>query len=128
MSDSTRLKYLRIALVGIIFIFGLYSLMIAWPSLWPSGWIWHTDHSDYPLMIVGVYATLGVFLILAARDPLAHRSLIWFTVWSSVVHGCIMAVQALAPNSHGHLVGDVPALFFIAIVLALLTPRESRAG
>jgi len=130
MSDSTRLKYLRIALVlvGIIFIFGLYSLMIAWPSLWPSGWIWHTDHSDYPLMIVGVYATLGVFLILAARDPLAHRSLIWFTVWSSVVHGCIMAVQALAPNSHGHLVGDVPALFFIAIVLALLTPRESRAA
>jgi len=79
-------------------------------------------------MIVGVYATLGVFLILAARDPLAHRSLIWFTVWSSVVHGCIMAVQALAPNSHGHLVGDVPALFIIAIVLALLTPRESRAG
>src|SRR5215831_18952060 len=126
MSDSTRLKYLRIALVlvGIIFIFGIYSLMIAWPS----GWTWHTGHSDYPLMIVGVYATLGVFLILAARDPLAHRSLIWFTVWSSVIHGSIMAVQALAPNSHGHLVGDVPALFIIAIVLALLTPRGSRAA
>ena len=130
MSDSTRLKYLRIALVlvGIIFIFGLYLLMIAWPSVWPSGWTWHTGHSDYPLMIVGIYATLGVFLILAARDPLAHRSLIWFTVWSSVVHGGIMAVQALAPNSHGHLVGDVPALFIIAIVLAVLTPRGSRVA
>jgi hypothetical protein len=126
MSDSTRLKYLRIALVlvGIIFIFGIYSLMIAWPS----GWTWHTGHSDYPLMIVGIYATLGVFLILAARDPLAHRSLIWFTVFSSVVHGGIMAVQALAPNSHGHLVGDVPALFIVAIVLAVLTPRGSRAA
>ena len=126
MSDSTRLKYLRIALVlvGIIFIFGIYSLMIAWPS----GWTWHTGHSDYRLMIVGIYATLGVFLILAARDPLAHRSLIWFTVWSSVVHAIIMAVQALAPNSHGHLVGDVPALFIIAIVLALLTPRGSQAN
>src|SRR5215475_1869652 len=126
MSDSTRLKYLRIALVlvGIIFIFGIYSLMIAWPS----GWTWHTGHSDYPLMIVGIYATLGVFLILAARDPLAHRSLIWFTVWSSVVHGGIMAVQALAPNSHGHLVGDVPALLIIAIVLALLTPRRNRGA
>jgi hypothetical protein len=126
MSNSTRLKYLRIALVlvGIIFIFGLYSLMIAWPS----GWTWHTGHSDYPLMIVGIYATLGVFLILAARDPLANRSLIWFTVWSSVIHGGIMAGQALAPNSHGHLVGDVPALFIIAIVLALLTPRESQAA
>ena len=125
MVDSTRLSYLRIALVlvGIIFIFGIYSLMIAWPS----GWTWHTGHSDYPLMIVGVYATLGVFLILAARDPLAHRSLIWFTVWSSVVHASIMAVQALAPNSHAHLVGDVPALFIIAIVLALLTPRGRDA-
>jgi len=72
MSNSTRLKYLRIALVlvGIIFIFGLYLLMIAWPSIWPSGWTWHTGHSDYPLMIVGVYATLGVFLLLAARSPL----------------------------------------------------------
>ena len=131
ISDSSRLKYLRIALVlvGIIFIFGLYSLMIAWPSLWPSGWIWHTDHSDYPLMIVGVYATLGVFLILAARDPLEHRSLIWFTVWSSVVHGGIMAFQSFEmPENHGHLVGDVPALFIIAIVLALLTPRGSQAN
>ena len=130
MNDAARLKYLRIALVtiGIIFILGLYSLMIAWPWIWPSGWLWHTGHSDYPPMIVGIYAALGVFLILAARDPLANRSLIWFTVWSSIVHGSIMAVQALAPNSNGHLVGDVPALFIIAIVLALLTPRRSRAA
>ena len=48
-------------------------------------------------MILGVYATLGVFLIVASRDPLAHRSLIWFAVWSSVVHGLIMAVQS-SPN------------------------------
>ena len=124
MIETTQLKYLRIALalIGIIFIC-IYPLMI----VWPSGWKWHTGHSDYPLMIVGIYATLGVFLILARRDPLAHRSLIWFTVWSSVVHGGIMAVQALAPNSHGHLVGDVPALFIVAIVLGLLMPRGSQA-
>ena len=124
MIETTQLKYLRVALllIGTIFIC-IYPLMI----VWPSGWKWHSGHSDYPLMIVGIYATLGLFLILAARDPLAHRSLIWFTVWSSVIHGGIMAVQALAPNSHGHLVGDVPALLIVAIVLALLTPRESRA-
>ncbi|MDQ2868122.1 MAG: hypothetical protein M3R59_06915, partial [Verrucomicrobiota bacterium] len=102
----------------------IYLLMI----VWPSGWTWHSGHSDYPLMIVGIYATLGVFLLLAARDPLAHRSLIWFTVWSSVVHGGIMAVQALAPNSHAHFAGDVPALFIVAIVLALLTPRGDQAA
>ena len=127
MSNSTRLKYLRIALVfvGIIFIFGLYLLMIAWPSIWPSGWTWHTGHSDYPLMIVGVYATLGVFLLLAARSPLDNLSLIWFTVWSSVVHASIMAFQSFEmPENHGHLVGDVPALFIIAAVLGFLTPRR----
>jgi len=51
-------------------------------------------------------------------------SLIWFTVWSSVVHGGIMAVQSLANSQYmGHLWGDVLALFVVAIALALLTPR-----
>ena len=102
MNDSARLKYLRIALVvvGIIFIFGIYLLMI----VWPSGWRWHAGHSDYPVMIVGVYATLGVFLLVAARNPLQYRSLIWFTVWSSVVHAGIMALQSFEmPHNHGHL-------------------------
>ena len=59
-------------------------------------------------MILSIYATLGVFLILASRDPLAHRSLIWFTVWSSVVHGAVMAVQAVVHPQHiAHLWGDV---------------------
>jgi len=92
---------------------------------WPSGWTWHVGHSDYPMMIVGIYATLGVFLILAAHDPLANLSLIWFTVWSSVVHGGIMAVQAVTqPQQMGHLAGDVPALFIVAVALAILTPRS----
>ena len=80
------------------------------------------------MMIVGIYATLGIFLLLASRDPLAHRSLIWFTVWSSVVHGGIMAFQAIKdPLEHGHLIGDVPALFAVAIALALLMPRSTTA-
>ena len=124
MPDDGRLKYLRIALilVGVIFLVGIYPLMI----IWPSGWAWHTGHSDYPLMIVGIYATLGVFLIMAARDPPAHLSLIWFTVWSSLVHAAIMAVQSFEmPENHGHLLGDVPALLVVAVVLAVLTPREA---
>ena len=126
MAEQDDLRLLRIALVavGIVFVAGIYPLMI----LWPAGWTWHSGHSDYPLMIVGVYATLGVFLILAARDPLANRPLIWFTVWSSLVHGGIMAAQSFeGPENHGHLVGDVPALLIVALVLALLTPRGNRA-
>ena len=69
------------------------------------------------MMIVGVYATLGVFLLNASRNPHAHRSLIWFTVWSSVVHAGIMAVQSMPAAHSGHRLGDVPALFLVAIVL-----------
>jgi hypothetical protein len=120
---ATRLRILRVALVlfGLIFLFGVYPLMMAW---WPSGWRWNPNQTEYEQMILGVYATLGVFLILASRNPLQHRSLIWFTVWSNLVHGGIMAVQAMnIPTEHGHLLGDVPALVLVAVVLAVLMPR-----
>jgi hypothetical protein len=126
MSDESRRFYLRIALiaVGLIAIFGLYPLLI----LWPSGWSWGHGHSHYVMMIVGIYATLGVFLLIASQNPEVNRSLIWFTIWSSVVHGGIMAVQAIGDTEErGHLLGDVPALFLIAVVLAFLMPRTARA-
>ncbi len=127
MPNTDHVKYLRIALAlfGLIFLVGIYPLTI----IWPSGWAWHTGQSDYLQMILGIYATLGVFLLIASRDPLAHRSLIWFTVWSSVVHGGIMAAQSLENPEHiGHLWGDVLALFLVAIVLGLLTPRGAAVA
>src|SRR5262245_22231131 len=114
MSSQALLK-LALAVFGTIFLV-IYPLAI----VWPSGWAWHAGaphDSQYFLMIVGVYATLGVFLLIASRDPQAHRSLIWFTVWSSVVHGGIMAAQAMPAEHHGHLFGDVPALFLVAGLL-----------
>ena len=123
MTDSERVKYLRIVLlvVGVIFIAGIYPLTI----VWPSGWAWNTGQSEYLQMIMGIYATLGVFLLIASRDPLQHRSLIWFTVWSSVVHGGIMAAQSLSNAQYmGHLLGDVLALFVVAIAIALFMPRR----
>jgi hypothetical protein len=79
-------------------------------------------------MILAIYATLGVFLLLAARNPIANRSLIWFAVWSSVVHGGVMAVQSFdGDHNMGHLWGDVAALFAVAAVLAMLMPREATA-
>jgi hypothetical protein len=117
-----RLNSLRVALIacGLAFLLGLYPLTV----LWPAGWAWHhTGQSMYLQMILGVYATLGVFLLIASRDPLANRSLIWFTVWSSIVHAGVMAAQSIVYSEHrGHLLGDVPALFIIAAVLAVLMP------
>lgn len=123
MNSNTRLGVLRVVLVvtGLIFIFGVYPLMM---SLWPSGWRWQPNQPEYEQMILGVYATLGVFLIIASRNPLQHTSLIWFTVWSSLVHAGIMTVQAInAPSEHGHLLGDIPALAIVALLLAVFTPR-----
>ena len=127
MNLETRLRFLRVALVvfGLIFLIGVYPLMMAW---WPSGWRWQPNQPEYEQMILGVYATLGVFLIIASRNPLQHRSLIWFTVWSSLVHGGIRAVQAMQmPAEHGHLLGDIPALLLVAVVLAVLMPRGVSA-
>ncbi|MFA7282484.1 MAG: DUF6632 domain-containing protein [Sterolibacterium sp.] len=123
MTETDRLKYLRVALllIGLFCVFGIYPLTL----VWPSGWCWSQGRSEYLEMILGIYATLGVFLVIASRNPLAHRSLIWFTVWSSIVHGGIMAIQStLYPQNIGHLWGDVPALFAVAATLAILTPRE----
>ncbi len=124
MSGSTRMALLRAALVvfGLTFIFGIYTLGL----VWPSGWTWGMGHSHYLMMIIVVYATLGVFLVLAARDPESNRSLISFTIWSSAAHAGLMAIQAFSdPMERGHLYGDVPALLLVALVLGLLMPRAA---
>ena len=122
MSD-TSVRPLKIALqlVGLIFILGVAPLT----RLWPSGWAWHPDNAAYLQMIIGIYATLGVFLLLASRDPARNLSLIWFTIWSSVVHAGIMAVHAFSdPGEMGHLPGDVAALLVVAGVLTVLVLRS----
>jgi hypothetical protein len=121
--DADRLLRIALIAVGLIFTVGIYPLSI----VWPSGWAWGHGHSHYLMMIIGIYATLGVFLLLASRDPQAHSSVIWFTVWSSVVHGAIMAVQSFTdPMETGHLIADVPALFIVAVVLGVLMLRAKR--
>lgn len=127
MTPEIREKYLKLALrvFGVIFLL-VYPISI----IWPSGWVWHGGEGVYYFqMIVGVYAVLGVFLIIAANDPSQHRSLILFTVWSSVVHALIMAAQAFGdPKETGHLVGDIPALLLVAALLGYLMPRKKIAN
>lgn len=116
MNTESKRKILQLALrvFGVIFLF-VYPLGF----IWPSGWVWCGGMGTYYLqMIAGIYAVLGVFLITAAKNPEAHRSLISFTVWSSVVHATIMGVQAFGDEHEGgHLMGDVPALVLVAVVL-----------
>jgi Family of unknown function (DUF6632) len=123
MNDEIKLRYLRIALYvfGTFFVVGVWTMM----QVWPSGWGWEPRQPEYEQMIIGVYATLGFFLILAAKNPLENRSLILFTIWSSVVHAAIMLVQALRdPIEQQNLIGDIPALFLVAIILWFLLPKR----
>ena len=119
---------LSVALIA----FGLaFCLIFPLSILWSSGWAWHSGSAasnDYFMMIVGVYIVLGIFMIRAAKDPAANASLIWFVVWSSVVHAAVMAWESLrTPMMMGHLVGDVPALIIAALVLGVLMSRNDTA-
>ena len=122
MDLDRRIRALEIVLrlTGFAFAIGVPVLT----RVWPDAWMWEPRQPEYEQMIVGVYVTLGVFVWLAARDPLRNLSLIWFTAWSSLVHGGIMAVQAMVDTTErANLIGDVPALLLIGIALAVLTPR-----
>src|SRR6478736_2777271 len=119
MPSAYKLLQLALAVFGAIFLL-LYPLSL----VWPSGWAWHSGapyQSMYFMMIVGLYATLGVFLLNAARNPQANLSLIWFTVWSSVVHAAIMAVQSFGG-------GDDRALLPWPCAGHLQLEREAEEG
>src|SRR5262250_1520886 len=121
MGRERVLKVVLVA-VGLIFLLAVYPLMM---YLWPSGWRWQPNQPEYEQMILGVYATLGIFLLLASRNPSDHPALIAFTAWSSLVHAAIMAVQAFRNASeHGHLLGDIPALIIVGVALLALAPAK----
>jgi hypothetical protein len=79
-------------------------------------------------MMLSVYVTLGIFLLLAARNPSANRSLIAFTAWSSFAHAALMAVQAFRNLiARGELVGVAALVIIGAALIALAPAKESGA-
>ncbi len=75
-----------------------------------------------------MYATLGVFLVLAARNPSAYRSLIAFAVWSSFAHAAVMALMAIQlPNKRGELLVGVATAVLPAVLLFVLARPAARS-
>ena len=75
-------------------------------------------------MMMSLYTTLGIFLLLAARNPSAHRSLIAFTAWSSFAHAAVMSFQAFRNLiAHGELIGSA-VLVVIGVTLLALAPAK----
>ncbi len=119
--DFTKYSKVVLLLVGIAFC-GVWLMMM----LFPESWGWEPHQPEYEQMIMGVYAVLGVFLLMASRNPEKHLSLIWFTAFSSLVHALIMTVQVYndMDAERANLGGDIPALYLIFILLALTTPKR----
>jgi len=127
MATPSQEKPLRIVLVavGLVYVFVLYPLTV----IWPDGFMWMPRQAEYEQMILSTFAVLGIFLLVAARAPSEHRSLIGFAAWSSLVHGLVMLVQALRdPTEHANMYGDIPALVLVGGVLLLLNRTTASAA
>lgn len=106
-----------LALVGLLFSAAIY------PAI---GGLLDPAHSDTgDTMMMGLYFALGVFLLIAVRNPSAHRSLIAFAAWSSFAHAVVMSVLAfeIASERVGFLGGSA-VLVVIGVALMVLTPRR----
>ena len=78
-------------------------------------------------MMMSLYVTLGIFLLLAARNPSANRSLIAFTAWSSFTHAAVMSLQAFRNFiARGELIGSA-VLVVIGVVLIALAPAKQSS-
>jgi hypothetical protein len=109
----------EVALKIVLALVGLLFLALAYPL------IMFVRQDPSSSMMFSIYVTLGVFLLLAIRNPLASRSLIAFTAWSSFAHAAVMGTQALRNIvSRGELAG-VAVLVVIGVILIALAPAKA---
>jgi uncharacterized membrane protein YoaK (UPF0700 family) len=115
----TRERVLKVVLVlvGLLFSAGIYPLAMS---------LWKMNESDYgDDMMLSLYVTLGIFLLMAVRNPSANRSLIAFAAWSSFAHGAVMAALAVhIPRERAGLLVAVAVLVVIGVVLIVLAPAK----
>lgn len=111
MNREAALKIV-LALVGLLF------LPLAYPL------IMFLRRDPATSMMFSLYVTLGVFMLLAIRNPSASRSLIAFTAWSSFAHAAVMGTQAMQNMvAREELVG-VSVLVVIGVTLIALAPAK----
>jgi hypothetical protein len=118
MNREWALKVM-VVLVGLLFSAGVYPLTMH---------LWRQNEPATEPMMLSVYVTLGIFLLLAARNPSANRSLIAFTAWSSFAHAAVMAIQAfqIASEREGLLVAAA-AFGIVGVTLIALAPALQSA-
>ena len=116
-----RVLKVVLVLVGSLFSAGIFVLVGSVQSSWQAN-----KESADP-MFVSLYVTLGVFLLLAARNPSAHRSLIAYAGWANIAHATVMTVMAIhLPNERRDLLIASGIFGFIGGVLVALAPAKQR--
>ncbi len=118
MNRERALKVVLV-LVGLLFSAGIYPVTM---DLWQAN---PSDTGDD--MMLSLYVTLGVFLLLAVRNPAANRSLITFTAWSSFAHAVVMSALALQPkqaSERAGFLGGSAVLVVIGVALIALAPAK----
>ena len=114
--NRERALQILLAVVGLFFVAGTYPLIMS---------MLHPKQSDFPdQMMLSIYVTLGIFLLLAVRNPSAHRSLIAFTGWSSLAHASVMAVQSIQIGSERSELPALGVVGLICVTLIALTPAK----
>jgi peptidoglycan/LPS O-acetylase OafA/YrhL len=105
-----------LVVVGLIFSAGVYPVIDS---------LWHQNPSMYTFdMMLSLYVALGVFLLIAARNPSTNRSLIAFTAWSCFAHAAVMAVTSFSKGGYRGDIWGVPMLVLIGVVLIVLAPAK----
>jgi hypothetical protein len=114
------------ALKSILVVVGLFFSAAIYPAI--NGLFNPVPSDTGDTMQMAIYASLGVFLLLAVKDPAAHRSLIAFAAWSSFAHAAVMGVLGLemANQRLGFLIAS-GVLVFIGLLLIALSPRKQPA-
>jgi len=111
-----------LVLVGLLFSAAVYPVVTAVRESWQA------NKEDALPMMLSLYVTLGIFLLLAARNPLANRSLVAFTAWSSFAHAAVMAIQAFQiASERGELLVAVALLGIVGVALVALAPAKQSA-
>src|SRR5260370_22963783 len=120
-----RDKALRILLVlfGLIFVAGVYPLITSVRSGWQA------NKEDAEPMALGLYVTMGIFLLVAARNPSANRGVIAFAAWLNIAHGAVMAVLAVQlPKETEGLLIPAAVVCVIRATLIFLAPGKELKG
>ena len=105
-----------LVLVGLIFSAGVFPVAES---------LWHQNQSMYTFdMMLSLYVALGIFLLIAARNPSANRSLIAFAAWSCFAHAAVMAVTAFSKGGYRGDVWGVAVLVIIGVALIVLGPAK----